>query len=68
MKIQGEFKLDMANMVRLFGEPSEDGTYLVDVNGRQVKMYKKGSDNWTVEAENYRIYARILTLIQKENG
>ena len=68
MKIQGEFKSDMAKMVGLFGEPSKDGTYLLDIIGRQAKVFRKDGDNWSVEAENSRIYSRILTLIQRDNG
>ena len=68
MKIQGEFKLDTAKMIRLFGEPSKDGTYLLDINGRQAKVFRKGGDDWSVEAENSRVYSRILTLIQIDNG
>ena len=45
MKIQGEFKSDMAKMVGLFGEPSKDGTYLLDIIGRQAKVFRKDGDN-----------------------
>lgn len=64
MTYQGQFRTDRATMCRLFGQPDENNTYLLDINGRRAKVYSKHGNTWTVEAENYRTYSRIITKIQ----
>ena len=64
MIYQGQFRTDRATMYRLFGEPNENNTYLLDINGRKAKVYSKHVNTWTVEAENYRTYSRLITKIQ----
>jgi hypothetical protein len=55
-------------MLRLFGQPDEGNTYLLDINGRKAKVYSKHGNTWTVEAENHRTYSRLITKIQIENS
>ena len=50
----------------LFGEPDQEGNYVLDIGGRKAKVYSKHGNTWTVEAENQRIYSRIITKIQIE--
>ena len=64
MIYQGQFRTDRATMCRLFGQPDENNTYLLDINGRRAKVYSKHGNTWTVEAENYLTYSRLLTKIQ----
>ena len=66
MIYQGQFRTDRATMCRLFGQPDEKNTYLLDINGRKAKVYSKHGNTWTVEAENYRTYLRLVTKIQIE--
>lgn len=68
MIYQGQFRTDRATMCRLFGQPDENNTYLLDINGRRAKVYSKHGNTWTVEAENYRTYSRLITKIQIENS
>lgn len=68
MIYQGQFRTDRATMCRLFGQPDENNTYLLDINGRKAKVYSKHGNTWTVEAENYRTYSRLITKIQIENS
>mgnify|MGYP003640313561 CR=1 FL=1 len=63
---QGQFRTDRATMCRLFGEPDQEGNYVLDIGGRKAKVYSKHGNTWTVEAENQRIYSRIITKIQIE--
>jgi outer membrane biogenesis lipoprotein LolB len=53
-------------MCRLFGQPDENNTYLLDINGRKAKVYSKYGNTWTVEAENYQVYSKLITKIQIE--
>ena len=64
MIYQGQFRTDRATMCRLFGQPDENNTYLLDINGRKAKVYSKHGNTWTVEAENHRTYSRLITKIQ----
>jgi outer membrane biogenesis lipoprotein LolB len=68
MTYQGQFRTDRATMCRLFGQPDENNTYLLDINGRKAKVYSKHGNTWTVEAENYQTYSRLITKIQIENS
>lgn len=63
---QGQFRTDRATMCRLFGEPDQEGNYVLNIGGRKAKVYSKHGNTWTVEAENQRIYSRIITKIQIE--
>ena len=67
MTYQGQFRTDRATMCRLFGQPDENNTYLLDINGRKAKVYSKHGNTWTVEAENYQTYSRLITKIQIES-
>ena len=66
MTYQGQFRTDRATMCRLFGQPDENNTYLLDINRRKAKVYSKHGNTWTVEAENYQTYSRLITKIQIE--
>ena len=66
MTYQGQFRTDRATMCRLFEQPDENNTYLLDINGRKAKVYSKHGNTWTVEAENYQTYSRLITKIQIE--
>jgi outer membrane biogenesis lipoprotein LolB len=66
MTYQGQFRTDRATMCRLFGQPDENNTYLLDINGRKAKVYSKHGNTWTVEAETYQTYSRLITKIQIE--
>jgi hypothetical protein len=66
MTYQGQFRTDRATMCRLFGQPDENNTYLLDINGRKAKVYSKYGNTWTVEAENYQVYSKLITKIQIE--
>ena len=66
MTYQGQFRTDRATMCRLFGQPDENNTYLLDINGRRAKVYSKHGNTWTVEAENYQVYSKLITKIQIE--
>ena len=66
MTYQGQFRTDRATMCRLFGQPDENNTYLLDINGRKAKVYSKHGNTWTVEAENYGVYSKLITKIQIE--
>ena len=66
MIYQGQFRTDRATICRLFGQPDENNTYLLDINGRRAKVYSKHGNTWTVEAENYQVYSRLITKIQIE--
>ena len=66
MTYQGQFRTDRATMCRLFGQPDEGNTYLLDINGRKAKVYSKHGNTWTVEAETYQTYSRLITKIQIE--
>jgi outer membrane biogenesis lipoprotein LolB len=66
MIYQGQFRTDRATMCRLFGQPDENNTYLLDINGRKAKVYSKHGNTWTVEAETYQTYSRLITKIQIE--
>ena len=68
MTHQGQFSADRATMLRLFGESEQDGNYLLDINGRKAKVSKKHGDTWAVETENYRICARLFTIIEYDKG
>jgi len=68
MTYQGQFRTDRATMCRLFGQPDENSTYLLDINGRKAKVYSKHGNTWTVEAETYQTYSRLITKIQIENS
>ena len=68
MIYQGQFRTDRATMCRLFGQPDENNTYLLDINGRKAKVYSKHGNTWTVEAETYQTYSRLITKIQIENS
>ena len=67
MIYQGQFRTDRATMCRLFGQPDENNTYLLDINGRKAKVYSKHGNTWTVEAETYQTYSRLITKIQIES-
>jgi outer membrane biogenesis lipoprotein LolB len=67
MTYQGQFRTDRATMCRLFGQPDENNTYLLDINGRKAKVYSKHGNTWTVEAETYQTYSRLITKIQIES-
>jgi outer membrane biogenesis lipoprotein LolB len=56
----------LAQCSGLFGQPDENNTYLLDINGRKAKVYSKYGNTWTVEAENYQTYSRLITKIQIE--
>ena len=66
MTYQGQFRTDRATMCRLFGQPDENNTYLLDINGRKAKVYSKHGNTWTVDAETYQTYSRLITKIQIE--
>ena len=66
MTYQGQFRTDRATMCRLFGQPDENNTYLLDINGRKARVYSKHGNTWTVEAENYGVYSKLITKIQIE--
>ena len=66
MTYQGQFRTDRATMCRLFGQPDENNTYLLDINGRKAKVYSKHGNTWTVEAENQKVYSKLITKIQIE--
>lgn len=68
MKHQGYLKADRSKMMRVFGEPEKSGNYLLNINGRQAKVSYEDDDKWAVEAENMRIFSKILTLILTDNG
>ena len=67
MTYQGQFRTDRATICRLFGQPDENNTYLLDINGRKAKVYSKHGNTWTVEAETYQTYSRLITKIQIES-
>jgi len=67
MTYQGQFRTDRATMCRLFGQPDENNTYVLDINGRRAKVYSKHGNTWTVEAENYQVYSKLITKIQIES-
>jgi outer membrane biogenesis lipoprotein LolB len=67
MTYQGQFRTDRATMCRLFGQPDENNTYLLDINGRKANVYSKHGNTWTVEAETYQTYSRLITKIQIES-
>ena len=66
MTYQGQFRTDRATMCRLFGQPDENNTYLLDINGRKARVYSKYGNTWTVDAENYGVYSKLITKIQIE--
>lgn len=66
MMYQGQFRTSRATMCRLFGQPDKNNTYLLDINGRRAKVYSKYGNTWTVEADNYLTYSRLITKIQIE--
>jgi outer membrane biogenesis lipoprotein LolB len=68
MTYQGQFRTDRATMCRLFGQPDENNTYLLDINGRKAKVYSKHGNTWTVEAETYQTYSRLITKIIIKRG
>jgi hypothetical protein len=66
IKYQGQFRTSIETMYRLFGEPNENGNYLLDIGGRKAKVYSKHGNTWTVEAENQKVYSKLITKIQIE--
>jgi len=66
VRYQGQFRTSIETMLRIFGQPDENNTYLLDINGRRAKVYSKHGNTWTVEAENYGVYSKLITKIQIE--
>ena len=64
MMYQGQFRTSIGTMLRLVGQPNKNNTYLLEINGSKAKVYSKDGNTWTVEAENYRTYSRLITKIQ----
>ena len=64
MIYQGQFRTSIETMLRIFGQPDDDNTYLLDIGGRKAKVYSKHGNTWTVEAENYGVYSKLITKIQ----
>ena len=64
MKYQGQFRTSIETMLRIFGQPDDDNTYLLDIGDRKAKVYSKHGNTWTVEAENYGVYSKLITKIQ----
>jgi hypothetical protein len=54
-------------MYRLFGEPNENGNYVLDIGGRKANVFSKYGTIWTVEAENQKVYSKLITKIQIES-
>ena len=66
IRYQGQFRTDRATMYRLFGEPNENGNYVLDIGGRKANVFSKYGTIWTVEAENQKVYSKLITKIQIE--